>query len=301
MFDLSLREAIIFGLIVAVHGVAAGVAVVQLVAGRRWHRPLLVLLVSGAAVLDAVLLALRGVSIGAVPLTGLFESLVLLSLVFSLLYLLLSSAVAQVWFGSVMIWLVFGMVVVGGFVAGPASRAQALAATPWAIAHAGAMILAAASVVFATAASALYLLGSYRLKHKQITRVLGRIPNMETLAAMNRIGLGLGFVLLTIGLASGLGLVCVLGTGLVPWLTDGKVICILVTWGLLGANLIWDRYFPLKVKVRAYVTIAAFGLVLLATVGVTIAGATQHRFSLWGPVPEVQPDRCNMDYKVQTT
>lgn len=289
MFDLSLAETIVFGLSVVIYGVAGVLAILQLLTKRRSYRPVLFLLVLAAVLLHAVLLVLRGVSIRAVPLTGLFESLILLSLVFGILYLLVRSAVDQVWFGSVVVWLLFGMVVAAGFVAKPASRPQAVAATPWAIAHASAMILAAGSVVFATAASILYLLSSYRLKRKEIARVLGRIPNMETLAAMNRVGLGLGFVLLTIGLVSGLGLVWLLGTGIATWLADGKVICVLMAWGLLGAILVWDRFFLLKVRVRAYVTIAAFGLVLLATIGVTIAGVTQHRFSLNYPsAPGVQ-------------
>jgi hypothetical protein len=41
---------------------------------------------------------------------------------------------------------------------------------------------------------------------------------------------------------------------------------------------VWDRFFLLKVKVRAYVTIVAFGLILFAVIGVTILGATQHQF-----------------------
>jgi hypothetical protein len=35
----------------------------------------------------------------------------------------------------------------------------------------------------------------------------------------------------------------------------------------------------LKVKTRSYVTIVAFGLLLLAVIGVTVAGATRHQFS----------------------
>ena len=288
MLDLSIIEAVALGLIVFAHLGAAAIAGARLLGGRRWHRPSVALLLIGAMLLEAALLALRGFSIGAVPLTGLFESLILLAFVFGALYLLLSAAIEQVWFHAVMVWLVSGMVLAAVIVAGPASRADELAATPWAIAHAGAMILAAAAVVFATVASALYLLGSYRLKRKQIAHVLGRIPNMEMLAVMNRIGLGLGFVLLTFGLASGLGLVSMLGTGIAAWLTDGKVLCILAAWLLLGGILIWDRYFLLKVRVRAYVTIVAFALVLLATVGVTIAGVTRHRFSVSPPVLEVQ-------------
>ena len=56
-----------------------------------------------------------------------------------------------------------------------------------------------------------------------------------------------------------------------------------MAWALLGAILVWDRFFLLKIKVRAYATIIVFGLILLATIGVTIVGATQHKFSLCCP------------------
>ena len=282
MFDLSTSETIVFAFVVVAHGAAGVVAALQLAKSRRRYGALLVPLVLAAVVFDIILLGLRGVSIRAVPLTGLFESLLVLALVFGVLYLALRSTIDQVWFGSLMVWVILGIVLVAAFVAKPAARPEELAATPWAVAHAAAMILASAAVVFAAANSALYLLGSYRLKHNGIMQVLGRIPNMETLARMNRLGVRLGFVLLTIGVVGGLGLVSVQGTGIVKWLTDGKVICIIAAWGLLGATLVLDRLCLLKVKVRAYVTLAALGLLLLATIGVTVTGATRHRFSVEG-------------------
>lgn len=283
MLDLALSEAVLFMLIVAAHAAAGAGVTLQLLRGHGRFRAFIVPLILGAVLLDALLLTLRGISIRAIPLTGLFDSLLLLILVFGISYVLLSMVIDQVWFGLVVVWLMFGIALAAGFVAGPGSRAQAAAATPWAIAHAGVMILAATSLVLATAASSLYLLGSYRLKHKKVMHVLGRIPNMETLAAMNRIGLGLGFILLTAGLTSGVALASSLGTGLAAWLADGKVLCIMMAWVLLGVILVWDRFFLLKIKVRAYATIIVFGLILLATIGVTIVGATQHKFSLCCP------------------
>jgi ABC-type uncharacterized transport system permease subunit len=278
MFDLHALEAILLLLIVAVHAAAGTLAALQLVRKHRRYEFLLVPCILAAVVLDAALLVLRGVSIRTVPLTDLFDSLVALALVFGVLYLLMTSAVEQVWFGSVMVWGILGMVLAAALVARPASRPQDVARTPWAVAHAGLMILATASIMFAAATSALYLLGSYRLKHKAISLVLGRIPNMETLARMNRLGVRIGFVLLTVGIVTGLRLSS-LDIGIARWLADSKVICILVAWGLLGAAVILDRFGLLRVKARAYVTIAAFGLVMVAIVGVTVAGATRHRFS----------------------
>jgi ABC-type transport system involved in cytochrome c biogenesis permease subunit len=280
MFELSVPEVIALLLVVAVHAAAGLVAALQLVASGRRHEHLLVPLVVAAVVLDAVMLGLRAVSIGAVPLTGLFESLLVLALVFGVLYLLLRPTIDQVWFGSVMVWVIFGMILMAALVAKPASRPEAVAATPWALAHATAMILASASIMFAAASSILYLLGSRRLKRKKIVLVLGRIPNMETLARMNWAGVRVGFVLLMLGVVSGLCLAFLHGPGIAQWLMDVKVICIISAWGLLGAILILDRLHLLKVKARAYATLVVFVLILVGIVGVTVTGATQHRFSL---------------------
>jgi len=292
MFDLSVPEVIVLLLVVAVHAAAAAVAALQLVTSGQRYGVFLVPLVLAAVVLDAVMLGLRAVSIEAVPLTGLFESLLVLALVFGVLYLLLRHAIDQVWFGSVMVWVIFGMILMAALVAKPASRPEAVAATPWALAHATAMILASASIMFAAASSVLYLLGSHRLKQKKIVLVLGRIPNMETLARMNWAGVRVGFVLLMLGVISGLFLAVLHGPGIAPWLMDVKVICIVLAWGLLGAILLLDRLRLLKAKTRAYATLVVFGLILVAIVGVTVVGATQHRFSQESLKCEVRSLKC---------
>jgi len=278
MFDLPALEGILLLLLVVVHAAAGALATLQLLKRHRKHEPQLVLCILTAVILDGALLMVRGISIRAVPLTSLFDSLVVLGLVFGVLYLLIKPAIEQVWFGSVMVWTILGMIIAAALVARPASRPQDVARTPWAVAHAGFMILATASIVFAAANSALYLLGSYRLKHKAISQVLGRIPNMEALARMNRLGVWIGFVLLTVGIVSGLRLSS-LDIGIARWLADSKVICIIAAWGLLGAAIILDRLGLLRIKLRAYVTIAAFGFIIVAIIGVTIAGATRHSFS----------------------
>jgi len=288
MFDLSWPEVVVLVLVMVAHAAAGTVALLQLVTNGRRYRSLLTPLVWAAVVLDAVLLGLRALSIGAVPLTGLFESLLVLALVLGVLYLLLRPTLDQVWFGFVMVWVIAGLILLAALVARPAARPEAVAATPWALAHATAMILASAAVMFAAASSSLYLLGSRRLKQKRIVLVLGRIPNMEMLARMNRAGVRVGFVLLALGVVSGLCMAFLHGLGIVNWLTDVKVICVLLAWAMLGAILILDRVHPLKGRTRAYATLVVFGLILFAIVGVTIAG-TQHRFSHASPAGVAHP------------
>jgi len=278
MLELPVPEMIIFTFVIVIYLTAAIVGVIQLLAGGDKYKHFLWPLVLVAVTLEAVLLVFRAVAINAVPLTGLFESMVVLTIVFGLIFLFLNSAIQQVWFGSVMVWVILGMFLMAGTVAKPASEVHAVAATPWAIAHGVTMILGGASVMFATACAFLYLLGNHRLKLKKVMQVLGRVPNIEKLAQMTLFGTRAGFILITIGLISGLGLIWMLQTGIFEWLTDGKVIFIIAAWGLLGIILLLDRMLLLNGKLRAYMTIAIFVLILLA-IFVSILGATQHDFT----------------------
>jgi ABC-type uncharacterized transport system permease subunit len=274
MFKLPFPENMIFAFIVVIYIAGAIVGVLQLLSGGEKYKRFLIPLVSLAVTLEAVILIYRAVAIKAIPLTGLFESMIVLTIVFGLTYLFFSIAIQQVWFGSVMVWAILLLVLMAGLVAEPATEPHSVATTPWAIAHGIIMILGGASTVLATASSFLYLLGSHRLKSKKVMLVLGRVPNIEKLEQMIVFGIRASFVLITIGLIIGMGLISVLGTGIFRWLTDLKVICIIAAWVLLGIILILNRLLLLKGKVRAYMTIAVFVFMLFAILVATILGTT---------------------------
>lgn len=279
MAGLPTREIAMFFSVVVIYLVAGTVGVVQLLPRGEKYGRFLMPLVCLAVVLEAVLLIFRAVTLRAVPLTGLFESMIVLTIVFALIYLFFSIAVQQVWFGSIMTWVILAMVLLAGIVAAPASEPHGLAATPWAVAHGVAMVLAGASIAFATSTAVLYLLGRRKLKRKEVMQVLGRVPNIEKLEQMNLLAVRVAFVLITIGLASGLGLTSMLRTGLVAWLTDPKVVCTIAAWALLAAILVLNRLLLLKSNMRAGMTFAAFLFVLIAILGVAVLGVTKHNFS----------------------
>jgi ABC-type uncharacterized transport system permease subunit len=279
MFELPKPEIAVFLLVVLTYVAAAVVGVLQLLSGGRRYKHLLSPLVSLAVALEAVILILRAVELKAIPLTGLFESMIVLTIVFGLIYLFLGIAIQEVWFGSVMAWAILAMVLMAGIVARPASNPHEVAATPWAIAHGIAMILAGASVTFAAASALLHLLGSRKLKRKRLMQVLGKVPNIEKLERMNLVGVRAGFVLLTIGLVSGLGLTSILGTGIAAWLIDAKVVCSITAWVVLAVLLLLNRLSLLKGEARVYMTVAAFLLVLFAILVVAVLDVTRHDFS----------------------
>jgi ABC-type uncharacterized transport system permease subunit len=234
-----------------------------------------------AIILEVIILITRAITIKAVPLTSLFESMIVLTIIFGLTYLLTGIAIRQVWFGSVMVWVIFSLTILAAIVAEPASQAHFAASTPWAIIHGFAMILSGAAATLATTSSVLYLLGRKKLKQKKVLQVLGKVPNLEKLERMNIFGLKVCFILMTFGFTSGVGL-AIASTSLnmtaIDWLTDAKIVLIALTWLLLGLILVLWHTVKLRKKFIAYVTLVTFALILFAVVGTSIFCGTGHDF-----------------------
>ena len=124
MLSLPIPELIIFTFVLALYLAATIVGILQLRDGGEKYKRLLLPLVCLAVTLEAVLLIFRAVAIKAVPLTGIFESMIVLTIVFGLIYLFVSIAIQQVWFGSVMVWVILGLIILAAIVAEPASEAD---------------------------------------------------------------------------------------------------------------------------------------------------------------------------------
>lgn len=283
MLTLSIPEIIVFGLFTLVYLIAAIVGVIQLRPGGNKYKRLLPPMVSLAVALEAVFLVFRAIEIKAVPLTGLFESMIVLTIVFGLIYLFFSIVIDQVWFGSVMVWIILAIILMTAFVAKPADEPHSVVTAPWAIAHGISMVLGGASITFAAATALLYLIATNKLKRKKVMDVLGKVPNIEKLEDMTLFGLKGSFVLMTIGLASGIGLAAansgILEITVLDWLKDSKLIMIGVVWILLAVMLGLKHFVRLKGKTIAYMTIIAFVLILFGLIGTTVFCSTMHDFA----------------------
>ena len=234
MFKLPLPEKIIFILVAVLYTSAAAIGFFQLSSKGIKYKNLLLPIVSLAVTLEAVIMVFRAASIKALPLTGLFESLIILTIVFGIVYLFLNIFIQQVWFSSVMVWMILVLFLIAGAFAQPVAEPLRIAATPWALLHGISMILGGVSIILASASSFLYLLGRNKLKSKEIIKVIGKIPNFEKLENMALFGIKAGFVFITIGIIGGLGLVAMSGRDFASWLLDLKVISIVIAWILLG-------------------------------------------------------------------
>jgi ABC-type uncharacterized transport system permease subunit len=291
MFELPILERTIFFGVLILYLASAAEGVRQISSGKDKYGRLLISLIALALSLESVILIFRAVAIQAIPLTGLFESMMVLTVVFGLTFLFLSVAIRQVWFGSVMAWIIFAMALLSAVVAKPTAQLQAAARTPWIVAHGLAMVLAGALIAFAAGMAFLFLLSRWRLKHKQITKLIGKVPNVEKLERMNLFGLKACFVLMTFGLVFGIGVAMVksatLGISTLEWLTDPKIVLITAAWVLLAAILALRRMAALRGKMTAGMTVAVFFLILFALVGTAIFCGTKHDFSA-GDVSKVE-------------
>lgn len=283
MFDLPITELIVFAAVMVLYLAAAVVVIGLIRAGVKERQTILAHLFALAVVGEAVILIFRAIAIKGIPLTGLFESMIVLTLVLGLLYLVFGIVIRQIWFSAVMSWLILLMIVLTAIVAKPAAKPQPIASEPWVVAHALAMILGAAMLLLAGVAAYLYLLGSRRLKHKQIDKVIGVVPNIQKLQRINLLALKAAFIFFTFGLVTGIVGVAVkgedLGGNALRWLVDSKVISIIIVWVTLGVIMVLRWVRLIRGKRVAHATIVALIWLVFAFIGAHILCSTKHEFA----------------------
>ncbi|MHC4061515.1 MAG: hypothetical protein ACYSR4_08330, partial [Planctomycetota bacterium] len=82
MAGLPVREVVLFVSVVLIYLAAGVVGLLQLLPKGEKYRRFLSPLVCLAVALEAVMLIFRAVTLRAIPLTGLFESMIVLTIVF---------------------------------------------------------------------------------------------------------------------------------------------------------------------------------------------------------------------------
>jgi ABC-type uncharacterized transport system permease subunit len=129
----------------------------------------------------------------------------------------------------------------------------------------------------------LFLVTRRNLKRKRIGKVIGKMPNIEKLEDLNVFGLKASFAFLTFGLVSGIGLAMVgssqMSIDLQDWLTDSKIVMMVVAWGLLAVVLVVRHILSLHGRSIARLTLLACFMIVFAIVGSTIFCSTGHVFS----------------------
>lgn len=282
MLQLPVAERNILIAVVAILLLSSILTIIQFFRTSDKYRAMIIPLIALAISLQSVILIFRAVDIKSIPLTGLFESMIVLTIAFGFTFLFLSVTIRHVWFTSVMVWFISILALLSVFVASPASKIDLLVETPWVVWHSLSMILSGTAILFSASMAALFLLARRNLKHKKIGRVIGKIPNIQKLEVLNVIGIKSAFAFLSFGLISGIGLAVVksaeISISFNEWITDSKIILVLVGWVLLAVVLVL-RHFLLRARGLAIITLVSCFLIIFSIIGSSIFCGSEHDFS----------------------
>ena len=279
MLTLPVIERVLYGVVVLAYLAASGLGLGYLLRGHKCYPFLVDRLVGIAVAIQAILLVFRAVAIEAFPLAGSYDSLLILSLVFGLTFMVFGLFIRQVWFGATMSWVILLLVVLTGLLGRPVTEPESGVETPWVLAHGLAMILGEVMVLLAAVSAGLYLIADRQLKQKAINRVLGVAPNLQTLQRLNRLGLMASFVLVTLGGISGMGMICInpdrFGGHMDYWIRDWRVLCLTLAWMLIGYCLPAQYYGWSRGRLNAWMTVVSailIGVVLICPVENPVSG-----------------------------
>ena len=282
MQQLPLLERYIFLGIFLCSLLSAFLGFLQIRMEKVCFRRFLIAFASLIISLSAILLVFRASHIGALPITNIFESMLFLLIFIGVTFLFLSAFLQQVWFSSVMTWVLFAIVMLAAMVIKPTSTFRANAQTPWVIFHALSMALSGAMIVFSTAMSSLVLVSCNRLKNKQMSKLFGKMPNIERLELFNLIGLRLTFIAMTFGLVSGIGMAVMKSAGtniiFMDWLVDSTIVMTASSWLMLMVVLLLRHFIAFSGKTQARLTLVVCFLIIFTFVGTRVFCKSSHNF-----------------------
>ncbi len=147
----------------------------------------------------------------------------------------------------------------------------------WIYSHVITAFLAYGTFLVAFVLGVMYLLQERQLRAKKMTRLMNRLPPIETLSEQAYKAVVVGFPLLTYSLALGGVRAVMLDTQ--NWTHDPKVIAAALTWVLYAAFLFGRLAHWFSGRKVAYLTIIGFGCVLATYLltGYLIGGAHPFR------------------------
>lgn len=198
----------------------------------------------------------RGHSIGRCPLTNLFEVLLFLSWSMVFLYLLIGPAYRLSLLGAFTSPLVFFFQMVCLIAPIDVPSRLHSAPNPWLELHAALSVVAYGAFAMAGVAGAMYLAQEKQLKTHHLGSIFFQMPPISDLAtAITRL-LWTGFILLSVGMASGFAVGAAIDRRKLSWGVS--------MWGVYFAILMARRLGPRRI---ALFSVAAFVLALTSLWG----------------------------------
>ncbi len=219
----------------------------------------------------------RGMLVGGVPINNAAEYLLVLSWVVQTLYLM----VWVRWRIQAAALVLPPIAVLAGLISLELLPADSAAAGEkvhrgWQLFHITVSTLGMAILSLAFAMSVIYLLKDWALKSKRTLRLLERFPPLDRCDQIVLHALALGFVLLSIGIATGVVWLLDTAGGDAVQLTEkwwkvlAKLTFPLLAWLVFAAILFSRTFLGFRGRKSAYLIITGFALGLLTVVGMTL-------------------------------
>jgi ABC-type uncharacterized transport system permease subunit len=142
--------------------------------------------------------------------------------------------------------------------------------------HAGLILLAYSSFFIAFGAGLMYLIQERELKHKRFGTIFYRLPSLDTCGSISFKSMAIGFILLTLGIAAGIGFQRARDG--YYWHGDPMEIFSVVTWVIYLLLIQSRRNTGWAGRTAALASIVGFLIVIFSLVGVRALG-TLHPFS----------------------
>src|SRR5713101_1876379 len=185
-------------------------------------------------IFQTAFLSIRGHALGRCPITNLFEVFIFLAWSIALIYMLIGPAYRLSLMGAFTAPLVFIIQTFALLARIDNFHPARLPANPWLEFHASFSLIAYGAFALACIAGAMYLVQEHQLKTRQLRSIFYHLPPLtDHFAAITRL-LWLGFILYTIGIASGFF------TG--RPLPHVQIVAAIAVW-LLYAAILQGRYF----------------------------------------------------------
>lgn len=242
---------------------------------RSGVRRLLILGVTGAGLLaHTFYLGMRAEESKASPLSNPHDWYLLAAWTLAALYLYLAMHKSRAAIGMFVLPLVLALIGAAQF-ADLEPFAPARSQRAWGNIHGSFLLLGTVTVMFGFIVGLMYLVQSYRLKHKLLPKPGFRLPSLEWLESSNSWALTVSVFLMFVGFSAGIILNWIKYKH-VPW-SDPVVLSstLMIVW-LLAAFIFNLAYRPARVGHKvAYLTLATFGFVVI-TLTVMLLTGPQH-------------------------
>jgi ABC-type uncharacterized transport system permease subunit len=196
----------------------------------------------------------RGHAIGRCPITNRFEVLVFMTWSMVLIYLVIGSSYRLSLMGAFTAPVASGLLFFALALLPGEPAIRRIKVNPWLEAHTSFSMVACGAFALACIAGVMFLVQEQQLKNRRPTSLFYRLPPITALSVANSRLLWLGFVLFTVGIATGF-----LIGGRVNWVQAAWSILV---WSVYGCIIVARIRHALAGKWVATLSIVAFSLLL---------------------------------------